>query len=163
MKKQTTLNAPPHAPDASISQRGDKHLAAWDRAKEALRRDWEQTLSDLSSGGASLNQSAADTVKQATGAAPVPARQAKTHPDASADVARQRGRIADLRREWGQVEPAVRYGYGARLEHDDDVWDERVEGRLMIGWEEMHAGGVWEEARPFVRHGWDAVRTEGPL
>lgn len=45
----------------------------WDRVKEALKRDWEQTKWDFgSSTGRDLRQTAADTVKQALGLEPIP-------------------------------------------------------------------------------------------
>jgi len=48
-------------------------LGAWDRVREALRRDWQQTLHDLSTDThPNLNQSLADTLKQAVGAEPIP-------------------------------------------------------------------------------------------
>ena len=44
-----------------------------DNAKEALKRDWEQTKSDLPGmEGTDLDQDVDDTVKQATGSEPVP-------------------------------------------------------------------------------------------
>jgi hypothetical protein len=48
-------------------------LRPWERFREALRRDWEQTLHDFSShAGRELNQSLTDTVKQVVGAEPIP-------------------------------------------------------------------------------------------
>src|SRR5581483_8090792 len=44
----------------------DGHASAWERVKEAMRRDWEQTKHDLHlKGGHELNQGVKDTVKQA--------------------------------------------------------------------------------------------------
>lgn len=43
------------------------------KAKEALKRDWEQTKHDISKKkGAELNQDVGDTIKQATGKEPIP-------------------------------------------------------------------------------------------
>ena len=59
----------------------DKHTSTWDRVKEALRRDWEQTKADLSSSDAAdLNQNIGDTVKQAAGTQPLPPPSMKTRP-----------------------------------------------------------------------------------
>lgn len=45
------------------------------KVKEALKRDWEQTKHDFNKkAGRELNQDVDDTVKQATGADPVPPR-----------------------------------------------------------------------------------------
>jgi type IV secretory pathway VirB10-like protein len=243
----------------------DKHASAWGRAKEALRRDWEQTKADFSShDGVELNQNVGDTVKQLAGAAPVPPLTVKTRPDEPQHMARraekelkerskaqekiaaahtdmaveqvraegkiaqerheahekiageqqklgeiatdaretmakdekkgqeklakqqekiaevraevgekiaevraevgeklvkQQEKVAEARKDWSQIEPAVRYGYGARMEYaDGQEWDELVEGRLRTGWAEMKTNNAWEEARPHVRHGWDSAR-----
>jgi hypothetical protein len=266
MNKQATQGGTPNHPNGSSPPWWTtKHATAWEGAKEALRRDWEQTVSDLTpNGGAQLNQSVGDTLLQATGNQVVPSRTTKTHPDQPEDVARrarreledhahaqekvvaaqievaaaqmkadgkiaqerhdaqekieriqkkigeiavesreaiavaerdgqsrlakqqvkidevraevsdkvakvrertdekiaaQREKIVEARKAWAQVEPAVRYGYGARFEYaDGHAWGDAVEGRLRTGWAELKTGGTWEEARPFVRHGWDAVR-----
>ena len=48
-------------------------------AKEALKRDWEQTKSDMPGmEGKDLDQDAHETVKQAAGAEEVPPRNQKT-------------------------------------------------------------------------------------
>ena len=50
------------------------HGSAWDRLKEALRRDWEQTKHDLHlKGGHELNQGLMDTIDQAAGSEAIPA------------------------------------------------------------------------------------------
>jgi hypothetical protein len=213
----------------------DKHASAWERAKEALRRDWEQTKADFSShSGIVLNQNVGDTLKQVAGAAPVPPLTMKTHYDKPRDaakriekdleergkaeekivaahtdlaveqvkaggevaqkaydageklvgeqqklsemaaearqaivkeekkgqekLAKQQEKVAEARKDWNQIEPAVRYGYGARMEYADHEWDERVEGRLRTGWAALNTNNTWEEARPHVRHGWDSAR-----
>ncbi len=47
--------------------------SVWDRIKEALKRDWEQTKADLSiDTGRELRQSAVDTLRQALGLTPLP-------------------------------------------------------------------------------------------
>ena len=43
------------------------HGSAWERAQEAMRRDWAQTKHDLHLGGHEMNQSLTDTLKQAAG------------------------------------------------------------------------------------------------
>jgi hypothetical protein len=238
MEKQTT-RGPNVNLDADRPARpqwwSDKHTSTWDRVKEALRRDWEQTKNDFSSGsGADLNQDIGDTVKQATGAEALPPPAMKTRPDDPMDAAkliekqikgrakvqktiaevktdvaveqvRAQGKIAsesqtaqekitseqrklvELRQkagekiaevqqkagekiaevqqkaggkiaDWNRVEPAVRYGYGARLQYVDVVgWDDQLEGRLNHEWTQLRNGTTWEDARPHVRRGWDAA------
>ena len=49
------------------------HDDAKDNAKEALKRDWEQTKSDMPGmEGKDLDQDVDDTVKQAAGKEPIP-------------------------------------------------------------------------------------------
>lgn len=52
----------------------DQHTSAWDRVKEALLRDWEQTKADLTGqkSGRDLNQDVGDTIKQAAGKQEIP-------------------------------------------------------------------------------------------
>ena len=227
MEKQTTHGSNVNL-DADRPARpqwwNDKHTSTWDRVKEALRRDWEQTKNDFSSeSGADLNQDVGDTVKQATGAEALPPPAMKTRPDDPMDAAkliekqikeqgkvqktiaevktdvaveqvRAQGKIAsesqtaqekiaseqrklvELRQkagekiaevqqkagekiaDWNRVEPAVRYGYGARLQYVDVVgWDDQLEGRLNHEWTQLRNGTTWEDARPHVRRGWDAA------
>ncbi len=68
----------------------EKHTSAWERVKDALERDWEQTKSDFSSSGHNLKQDAGDTVKQAFGSEPVPPLSVRTHPLDRGDVEKAR-------------------------------------------------------------------------
>lgn len=62
--------------------------AAWERVKDAFRRDWMQTKADFSGDGASsLNQNAGDTVVQALGAAQMPAPDSKTRASTPSETA----------------------------------------------------------------------------
>lgn len=82
----------------------ERHTSTWDRVKEALARDWEQTKNDFSSSsGADLNQDVGDTVKQATGSAPLPPSM-KTRPDDPKDAAKQ---AADSIKEQGKARAKV--------------------------------------------------------
>lgn len=245
MEKQTFTPAPAHRP----SWWNDQHTSDWDRVKEALRRDWEQTKADFKVDGAvDLNQNVADTVKQAVGEQPVPPPMVKTRADTPAQVAdrvekqmkdrlkaqekvaeartdaavervraeakvaevkheaeekiakakdeaqerfqkaqekivemradayekvaevrakagdavaKQEGKVGEARRDWARAEEAMRYGFGARRQYADErVWDERFEDRLRREWTELKNGTTWEDARTYVRQGWDyAVRS----
>lgn len=117
----------------------DSHESAWERVKEALRRDWEQTKSDLGAKGASLNQSVSDTVKQALGKEPVPPPTVPNPPSTT--------------ERWEDVEPAVRYGYSARRQYENAEWDDSVEQKLREEWSSIHPQRDWLEARPFVHRG----------
>ncbi len=101
------------------------HDSRWEKVKAAFRRDWEQTKNDMGSDTArDLQQSAADTVKQATGNKPVP-------------------RFDDL-------EPAFRYGYGARSYNKDMPWNSDVETKLSSDYP-----GDWKRDRDYIRRAYD--------
>jgi hypothetical protein len=126
----------------------DSHTSAWDRAKEALRRDWEQTKADFQAGGVDLHQDVDDTVKQAVGAEPIPPR----------GVPNVEDRVPS-KPSWDEVEPAVRYGFGARYHYrDHDDWNAEVESKLRADWSEARSGSTWEQVKVHVRRGWDSVR-----
>lgn len=117
-----------------------EHDSAWDRVKSALKRDWEQTKADVSSGGHELEQHAGDTVKQAAGKQPIPPGNV---PNRKSDE------------KWDDVEPSVRYGVGARSQYGDDDWSDRVESKLREEWSDLKSGRTWDEAKAWVRRGWD--------
>ena len=71
--------------------------SAWQRTKDAFRRDWEQTKADIfRTRGIRLGQSAGDTLKQLGGAQPIPPLTERTHPLGVVDVVR--AQQANLRR-----------------------------------------------------------------
>lgn len=119
----------------------ESHSSGWDRTKEALRRDWEQTKADVSDGGTELNQDAGDTLKQAAGKQPLPA-----------------GNTPNPRDSWDDFEPAARYGYGARQHYQGQEWNDELEGRLRKDWEDAGETGAWDRVKAAVRRGWDSVK-----
>ncbi|MDQ3333733.1 MAG: hypothetical protein M4D80_01005 [Myxococcota bacterium] len=120
-----------------------EHDSAWDRVKDAMKRDWEQTKSDLTGGrkGTDLDQDVGDTVKQAAGKDPVPPMSQKTPDD-----------------DWNRVEDDHRYGVGARSQHGDTDWDDKVESKLKEEWSDLKTGRTWDEVKSSVRRGWDRAR-----
>ena len=128
----------------------DHHTSGWDRVKEAFHRDWEQTKADFSKKhGKELNQNAADTVKQATGADPVP-------PENKPTPKPNKGMKTD-KRDWTATEPAARYGFGARSKYgmEHKVWDDKLETKLRTEWDAFKTDRKWDEAKRDVRAGWD--------
>jgi hypothetical protein len=114
-----------------------EHASAWARIKEALRRDWEQTKHDFSKkAGQELGQSAGDTVKQMVGKEPTPATY-----------------------DWNTVEPAMRYGYGAGRNYNDVEFDAHTDV-LEREWNDMKPARPWDEARDYVRRGWEWSRRK---
>jgi hypothetical protein len=122
----------------------DNHTSKWERAKEALKRDWEQTKHDLGSKKApDLDQSAGDTVRQAVGKQPIPG---------SMDA----GRID----RWDDAEPGLRYGWAARSQYrDHNDWDDRLESKLKEEWNDLRTGRTWDEAKRAVRRGWESAKN----
>lgn len=103
----------------------DEHTGRWDRVKAAFRRDWEQTKNDFGSDSArDLQQSASDTFQQATGKQPLPG--------------------------FDQIEPALRYGYGAQAHYGTKDWDSATETRLRADYP-----GDYDRDREYVRRGYE--------
>jgi SAM-dependent methyltransferase len=121
-----------------------EHDSAWDRVKDAMKRDWEQTKSDLTRGrkGTDLDQDVGDTVKQAAGKSPIPPMSQRTPPD-----------VDD--KDWKNVEEDHRYGVGARAQYGDHDWDDRLESKLKEEWNDLKSGRTWDEVKSSVRRGWD--------
>ncbi len=123
----------------------DEHFSAWDKVKEALRRDWEQTKHDLKIGtGHELRQDAKDTVKQAVGAQPIPPRD-------QPNPARVIG-------HWEEAEYPISYGYGARRQFGRDfpTWNEGIEKKLRTEWESRKdRPQSWEHTSPWVKWGYE--------
>lgn len=123
----------------------ESHGSAWDRVKEALRRDWDQTKKDLHIGGHELNQNVKDTVRQATGKQSIPPIDQANPPKVIGD--------------WDEAEMPLGYGFGARREFGDEhsTWNNDVESKLRSGWEDpSHEGRRdWDDVKGIVKRGWE--------
>jgi hypothetical protein len=120
----------------------DEQQSAWERAKDALHRDWLQTRSDLHLGGADLDQTAKDTVKEIAGR--------------EAGPTTVEGRIG-----WEQARRAIRLGHGAATYWTaEGDWSQELDGRLRGEWEKLDTSIDWEEARPLVMRGWEYGRKD---
>ncbi len=124
----------------------DQHTSSWERVKEALRRDWEQTKHDFSDKhGHELNQDVGDTVKQAAGKEAIP-------PNDRANPPRVIG-------SWDDVEYPIGYGYGARLTYGQRhaSWNDDVERELAKDWDDTPGNGKqpWDRVKPWVMRGWN--------
>jgi len=124
----------------------DQHTSAWERVREALRRDWEQTKHDLSKKkGHELNQDVGDTVKQAAGKEAIPPNDGPNPP-----------RVVG---NWDDVEVPMGYGYGARLTYGQQYagWDDKIEKRLHEDWDAQPGSGKepWDRVKPWVQRGWN--------
>ena len=124
----------------------DEHSTNWERVKKAMRRDWEQTKADVSDGGQELNQSVGDTVRQAMGKEPIP----------PGGFANPDGKHITFH-NWDDVEPAVRYGYGARQFYGEADWNDDLESKLRKDWTSDEEGS-WDKVKHAVHRGWDSVK-----
>ena len=126
-----------------------KHTSAWQRAKDAFARDWEQTKADFSaSRGRELDQDLGDTVRQAIGREPIP------------PVAQPNDKLgAKIDDEYGAAEPALRYGFGASNQFTEHKsWDGKLETKLREDWNKLESGTDWDAVRNHVRSGWERAR-----
>lgn len=137
----------------------NQHDSAWERTKEALKRDWEQTKNDLTGGGQDLNQDASETFRQAQGKEPIPPRNVANPPDAG-DVERHQKQAEKAARKearrWERSEDAVQYGFGSGLHRPGD-WSAH-ESDLRSEWSSLERDRAWDDVRDDVRYGWEGAR-----
>jgi hypothetical protein len=110
--------------------------SAWEKVKEAFKRDWDQTKHDLGGKQPDTAQNVSDTVKQASGKQPIPPRGTPVYEKA---------------------EPAYRFGYGARSYYQQRYpqWDADLEAELKQDWEASSPQGNWDEDVEYIRVGWE--------
>ncbi len=116
---------------------------AWDRAKEALRRDWDQTKHDLRIGGHELNQNLEDTVAQTEGREAIPPIDRPNPPKVV-------GR-------WEDAEVAIGFGYACRTHYGERYpkWNSALETVLEADWKGEQP---WKSVKHYVRHGYEIPR-----
>lgn len=114
-----------------------KYDSAWDRVKEAFRRDWEQTKHDFGGKQPDLSQNVDDTLAQAAGKRAIPS-----------------GRVPN----YDEQERSFRFGYGARMHYSGKYsdWNDELEHELQEDWNED-----WPTSREAVRRGWEFSRGRG--
>jgi hypothetical protein len=117
----------------------ETHASGWDRVREAMKRDWEQTKKDLHVGGHELNQNAKDTVKQMAGKEALPASDQANRP-----------RVIG---SFDEAEMPLQYGYGARKQYGKDFGS--VESNLRSDWETTNKDNKWDDVRDYVRRGYE--------
>jgi len=127
----------------------DNYASAWDRVKEAMRRDWEQTKHDVHlKGGHELNQNVGDTLKQAAGKEAIPPADQLNPPKVIG--------------EWNDVEIPYRYGFGARDRYGSQysAWSGELESTLRKEWESgQNAPNTrWDDVKSYVRRGYEYRR-----
>jgi hypothetical protein len=127
----------------------ETHGSAWDRVKESLQRDWEQTKADVNlKSGKELNQQVSNTVKQAAGSEvmPGPNTPNPAHRSPSSDAG-----------TWYDVEPAFRYGAGARAQYSSSYqsWNDELEHKVSRDWDEKKTGKPFKDVKPYVQRAYD--------
>jgi hypothetical protein len=114
------------------------HDSAWERTKLALRRDWDQTVHDVTGKKPDTDQDVGDTLKQAAGKQPIPPPGQPTVED---------------------PESAHRFGFGARMHYGKQYqnWDSTLEERLKADWHSTYPTRAqqWETDKRAIRYGWD--------
>lgn len=119
---------------------------AWERVKEAFRRDWQQTKYDFGGNEPDLNQGVGDTVSQMAGSKAIPPANVP-NPDYEEDE--------DIYQE--DDDTAYRYGYAAFRHYGDnrnfDEMDERLRG-------DYGDDAEYERQRRAIRHGWFFAKNE---
>jgi hypothetical protein len=125
-----------------------KHSQGWDKVKDAIHRDWEQTKADFSkTKGQQINQGVGDTVKQAVGKEAIP-------PDHVANMHSDK-----LHKAYEDAEPALRYGYGASSQFTEHgTWDDKLEKKLSTDWDNLKTGRAWSAVKTHVKTGWERAR-----
>lgn len=120
----------------------DEDDSAWERVKDAFRRDWKQTKHDFGGNEPDLGQSAGDTISQATGSQPIPSN------------SMPRPVVGD---EYDDVfddehETAYRYGFAAyRHLGSQSDWNQSTIDQLRQEWGD---DADWELNHDAVRKGW---------
>jgi hypothetical protein len=116
----------------------DENDSGWNRVKNALRRDWDQTKHDFGGDEPDTDQNVKNTLRQAAGKEAIPPRRQLAYDD---------------------VEPAVRFGYGARSKYRADYadWNDELEASLREDWSEIAPDRKqsWREDRAAIHYGWD--------
>lgn len=112
--------------------------SAWGRVKAAFKRDWDQTKHDFGGDEPETRQNINRTVNQAAGKEAIPPRHEPTFED---------------------IEPAFRYGYGARHYYGEDYpeWDDELEAVLKQEWSGLEPSrrAQWEADREAIQRAWE--------
>jgi hypothetical protein len=110
MNTNGDINQPAQSTPTQPSWWRYKNVSAWERVRDAFRRDWNQTQADFTGSlGHELNQTATDTVKQAVGPGGVPPLDVMTHPDTPTRIEVTQDRLfKDMKVQTRKVTGALR-------------------------------------------------------
>lgn len=127
-----------------------EHTVLWEAHLPSLRADFQRRAAGHSRAQLA-KQGPDDLVFQQGGEAPrnVDVEHAHAVPDNNWEVGT----------EWEQLEPALRYGVGARAQYPHyPLWTDELEARLRKEWEETNEPSTWEKVKRAVRHGFESAR-----
>ncbi len=136
----------------------EQHGQTWERVKDAMKRDWEQTLSDVGvKGKRDLDQDIDDTVKQAAGKDVIPPPNKPNAPGGTPLAGNTKSADKDIAGKWQDVENPMRYGFGAHEQYAKEFpnWTPDLETRLRGEWQEQQTGSSWDDIKGYVRQGFD--------
>ena len=110
--------------------------SAWEKTKAAMKRDWDQTKHDMGGKQPDTDQNVNHTVKQAAGSESIPPRG---------------------ERVYDEVEPALRFGHGARKYYGTKYpkWNPELEKELRRDWRTSAPEADWDEDLVYVKTGWN--------
>jgi hypothetical protein len=129
----------------------DSHNNAWEHVRDSLKREWETTERR-----AELAQDVDTAFERTVG---------ETRSDSGEPRNVEVDRAANIPDDdfepvnWEQIEPALRYGAGARQQYPEyTVWTEDLEARLRRDWGEANDESAWGRIKDYVRRGWESAR-----
>lgn len=145
-----------------------KHGGAWQRVKEAMKRDLEQTKNDFTPGAPDLQQDVGDTINQAAGRVAMPSPGQKTPPSKGEAKNDMKQSMKDNKKNipkalpFDKVESPMSYGYAARMQYASKypTWDDKLETTLRDEWTAGNPSQDWDDVAPYVRRGFDAPHKE---
>jgi hypothetical protein len=129
-----------------------QHTVVWEQSLPALRRDFERRAAERRRDQIK-HQGADDPVFQDRPVTPRNVDVDHAHAVADDDW--------EVATEWDQIEPAVRYGVGARAQYaHHEGWNEELEQNLRRDWSEKNEPSSWDKIKRAVRRGFEFVNKD---
>jgi hypothetical protein len=121
-----------------------EYTTAWERTKDALRRDWLATMNDFD---AAASRQLARDLRRGMGFEGAPAMVMFEAPPTPPP------KVFEL------AEPALRYGFAAASHyHAHAVWNPALEAVLRSEWTQSPTARPWSVVVDDVRRGWESAR-----
>jgi hypothetical protein len=145
----------------------NKHGSAWERVKEAIKRDWVQTKADFNAHPGAPNplyvtNELDDRPQGATASAETTTGQNVIRPGGVQDPkgftkTRDVKEGERLEHEFEDNLVAIEYGFVAHEYYGPRFgdWNEEVERKLESEWNPQETGMKFDQAKRYVKKGWD--------